>query len=232
MIQVLRLKSSRDVVLTQEIAALRAIRGLKILCRFTDSDCARSILCAVLVCIVFVLAQGKVALAEGGPARAFLGPRKDFTTMLRNPKGLTMQLKILEIQGAQQSIEQKICCFPLNSGDGLQSTYYRLNFRADGNRIIMVERGNESTLLDLRKDSWSIPLDIFTLGADISSSTLAQCSIVSRYEALLLNKEREVIVVECRYSMQGMSETVIQHSFASDLGLVQLYDFKLNGLGE
>lgn len=203
------------------------------MCRFIDDDHVRLVGSTIILCFSFFMLQGKVVLADESLAKVFLGPNTGFTTILENSNGLTMQLKISQIEGTKQFIEQEICCFQTPPKEVPRSILYLFNLRAEGSRLILLDRGIESTLLDLDSDNWTIPIEVHPSLEEASSSpTLAQCSISSRGYAQLMSKEREVIVVECKYTIHDLPETVVRHSFASGLGLVQLYDFKLNGLDE
>lgn len=105
-----------------------------------------------------------------------------------------------------------------------------LLLKANGDRLVMVEEGRETVLLDLGNKIWKARVEVWRPEGKIAFLP-AICTVVSRENRQLVGQERDVIVVECSYDSTHAQGGVIKYSLASGVGFVSFNGYELKSLG-
>jgi len=107
-----------------------------------------------------------------------------------------------------------------------QEAVYRFYLRVEGDRLVRVEKGRKTVLIDLENKSWPVPVESYGPKADEIAS-LAMCSIASREKKELFGQLRDVITVHCVAKSKSLTDAVVENVFASGLGFVSMGGYEL-----
>lgn len=170
--------------------------------------------------------MGSGSLADESSIRAFVAPNNGVVHVLQSPEGLTLHITGIESSGSTLLLEERTCCFDMKGEDAPQEVVYRFSLRAEGDRLIRVEKDSETVLIDLGNKPWSVPAQSYGPKAN-EATPLAMCSIVSRETKELFGQERDVIMVRCVAKSESLPDRVVENVFASGLGFVIKDGYKL-----
>lgn len=171
--------------------------------------------------LIFTLFFGDIVLADESSARAFVGPAPFHATIFAKPGDMTEKYIGLKSTDSGLLVEKRTCCLDAGDGSAPTESVYRFYLRSEKDRLIMVENSRETVLLDLAKDSWAAPMEIFKPGRG-TYTLQAICSVESRETKELFGQQRDIIGVRCKCEPKDMPAITVEYSLASGLGLVEI----------